>query len=381
MEANQRMKKPKILFFHNTIAAYRINFFRELSYISDLKVCLTDPELNNKIYHNDVECCDIDVTVVPRMTKLRAWLASLFQEHEYELVILPTLDNARDTLTANIICNETKKNHIPIGYFWEKWIPSRKDQPLPKYLKNTFQAVIAKTILKEADYIWYPGECTKKYFLSLGIAANKLFKIHDSSEIVKNKVIPSVFDSKELNEKIKVLYLGRIIKRKGLHILIQALSGIDQNKIALVVAGDGEDLEKNKQLAHEEGLNNVYFVGAVNTEDRYTYFSQTNIFVLPSIIERGTIEAWGLTLNEAMECNKYLISTDAVGSAYELIKNGENGQMVKQNSISEMQQALILGMKSYGSQIVTTTSRSLQTQYSYSNMAKDIINALTYRKQ
>jgi glycosyltransferase involved in cell wall biosynthesis len=48
-------------------------------------------------------------------------------------------------------------------------------------------------------------------------------------------------------------------------------------------------------------------------------------------------EAWGLVLNEAMQFGKPVITTDAVGSAPDLIKNGS---IVKNNDVESLYQAI-----------------------------------------
>ena len=54
----------------------------------------------------------------------------------------------------------------------------------------------------------------------------------------------------------------------------------------------------------------------------------------------GRVDVWGLTLNEAMQFNNILISTDAVGSAYDLIDNGVNGYMVESENVNQLCQAI-----------------------------------------
>lgn len=371
------MKKFKILFFHNTIAAYRVGFFRELSKISELDICLTDPELNNKVYHSSVIYDDLNVLTLSNITQIKQWMIDLLQRNKYDLVILPTLDTARDAYIGSVICKVSHKFKIQTGYFWEKWMAPKREQPFLKLVKNDLQKQVSKQILRNVDFFWYPGKCTKSYFLQqLDIRHDKLHKIHDSSVIEKKEIQKSIFDNEQIKNKIKILYFGRVIKRKGLKILLKAFSEIDSSNVVLIVAGDGPELEQYKNFAREYKLLNTYFVGAIQPDDRYTYFSQTDIFVLPSTIENGIIEAWGLTLNEAMGCDKYLIASDVVGSAYEIIVNNKNGQVFEHGNVDELRRALLKAIKNYNSPQVTTINKQLQEQYTYSNMAQDILKVL-----
>lgn len=357
-----------ILFFHNTIASYRLPFFRQLSKMSNLKVCLTNPDLTQKIYGNTVGLIDekFDVDYVPK-TKISKFLFAKMTEGDYELCVLPTLDSFRDAIISYYIC-KNKKNNTKLGYFWEKWEPSKDRQPFLKKMKNLLQRSVARFILRNVDVIWYPGVKTKEYFVNLGIEEQHLFKIHDTSMMeIREDMYPQ-----HQNNKIRVLYFGRVIERKGLRVLIEAFNKLKDDSLILTVAGDGEQLNEFKELVNKYNIQNIQFVGYVNPSDRYKYFLNTDIFVLPSIIEHGVIEAWGLTVNEAIQCKKFIIASDAVGSAFDLI-NDNNGIIVKENDVDDLADALVSAKKVYGNRSVILASEKILEDYNYLNMAEDIL--------
>lgn len=357
-----------ILFFHNTIASYRLPFFNQLSKMVNLKVCLTDPNLNQKIYGNVVTLKNenFEISYVPK-TDIAKYVSKKMNEKVYDVCILPTLDTFRDAFISYCICKSKKKN-MKLGYFWEKWEPDKSSQPIKKQMKNLLQRKVAQIILKNVDIIWYPGIKTKQYFLDLGINEQRLFKIHDSSMMeIKDEEF-----SNNQNSMIRVLYLGRIIERKGLRVLIEALNKLKDDSIALTVAGDGEQINEFKELVKKYHIKNVNFVGYVNPIDRFKYFVNTDIFVLPSIIENGVIEAWGLTLNEAVQCKKFIIASDAVGSAFELITE-KNGLIVKENDSDDLARALVVAKNKCHDKEVKIASEELLKYYNYLNMAKDIL--------
>ena len=358
-----------ILFFHNTIASYRLPFFRQLSQISNLKICLTNPDLTKKIYGNTVELENekFEVAYVPR-NHIVDYISKIVTEKEYDVCVLPTLDSSRDAFVAYCICKaKTKKMHL--GYFWEKWEPNKEKQPIVKQIKNSLQRSVAQIILKNVDVIWYPGVKTKDYFLNMiGIDEHHLFKIHDTSMMeIDEDIFPNKSDG-----KIHVLYFGRVIERKGLRVLIEALNKLKDDSIDLTIAGDGEKLSEFKKLVDKYDIHNVKFIGYVNPSDRAKYFLNTDIFVLPSIIEAGVIEAWGLTINEAIQCRKFIIASDAVGAAFDLLTK-KNGIIVKENDPEDLARALITAKKICHKQEVKSISEKILQEYNYLNMAQDIL--------
>lgn len=357
-----------ILFFHNTIASYRLPFFQQLSKMVNLKICLTNSDLAQKIYGNTVELKDeeFEVVYLPKRN-IAKYISNIITEKKYDVCILPTLDSFRDAFVSHCICKSRRKD-MKLGFFWEKWEPDKKKQPFMKQMKNLLQKKVAKIILKNVDVVWYPGIKTKEYFLSMGISKQCLFKIHDSSMMYLNEEKMSY----QPDNRIKVLYFGRIIERKGLRVLIEALNKIKDEDIVLTIAGDGEQINEFKELVNKYHIPNVTFVGYVNPSDRAKYFFNTDIFVLPSIIENGVIEAWGLTVNEAVQCKKFVIASNAVGSAFELITE-ENGMIVNENNLEDLAKALLVAKKVCRNQEVETASEKLLEEYNYINMAKDIL--------
>lgn len=374
----------RILFFHNTIAEYRLPFFVELAKNATLNICLTDSELSKKIYNTDSidkNYENIQIFTVPKKIRIKKWINYIIQSGKYDYVVLPTLDTVRDAFIARLICKCAKKKKIITAYFWEKWVPQKIKQPRKKRIKNSFQAIVAKKILKRVDVFWYPGVCTKNYFNRIGIPEERMFKIHDCSEMpedeldldLKWKVTNQIRPSQKI-----VLYFGRLIQRKGLSVLLQAFSKLEDDEYYLLIVGDGKDKKKYEEEVKKRNIKNVLFVGAVDPKNRYQFFSMCDIFVLPSIIYNGSIEAWGLTLNEAIQCGKYIISTDAVGAAYELIQEA-NGEMIPQNDVDALVEALKNAKDKCDLRAVKETSTELYRQYNYKTMADDIINALGKR--
>jgi glycosyltransferase involved in cell wall biosynthesis len=94
---------------------------------------------------------------------------------------------------------------------------------------------------------------------------------------------------------LRLLYVGRLERHKGLHLLLEALQGLSGYELKVV--GDGSDRRHLESLA--EGLN-VRFLGfQSNVAD---YYRDADIFVMPSLGPEGlplvTIEA----MSHALPC-------------------------------------------------------------------------------
>jgi len=117
----------------------------------------------------------------------------------------------------------------------------------------------------------------------------------------KTEVIKPGVEFKKFKMKKKepfVLFVGNLIKRKGLDYLIQAAGDIPD--IDFVIVGKGKERERLETVAPE----NVKFLGYVSDEDLIDLYSRALIFCLPSMGE-----GFGLVLLEAMASGCAVVST------------------------------------------------------------------------
>lgn len=143
------------------------------------------------------------------------------------------------------------------------------------------------------------------------------------------------------NKKI-ILFLGRLTKIKGVDYLIRAFADLGNHLTdsVLVIAGDGPEKANLTKLSNELGLSNVYFIGAVWDADfKAALYMACDIFVYPSVI-MDVAEEWGLAINEAMSIGKPVVTTDAVGAAFDLVRHNINGLVVPQRNIQRLSNAL-----------------------------------------
>jgi len=195
--------------------------------------------------------------------------------------------------------------------------------------KRKLISPIVKFFCILADAIVVPGSIHKRYFIEICGDPDKVF-------IAPNATTLKIADSQATDKKI-VLYVGRLIKRKGVDYLIKAFQKINDPEASLMIIGYGEEEEKLKRLAH--GSNNIIFVGKVSQDNLYEYYSRASVVIVPSISDEMG-DPWVFVLNEAMLHGKPVIATDAVGGAYDFIQNGVNGFMVPEKNVDELYKAI-----------------------------------------
>lgn len=147
---------------------------------------------------------------------------------------------------------------------------------------------------------------------------------------------------------LKVLFVGRLIPRKGIDCLLQGFAGYlgrtrkgsenaagsSSGNAELILAGSGPQEEDLKRQARESGMaDRVVFLGAVPPENMDALYRAADVFVLPSL-EEGMSNA----LLEAIAYGLPVIVTDTGGTS-ELV--GENGRIVARGDSAAIARALM----------------------------------------
>lgn len=149
---------------------------------------------------------------------------------------------------------------------------------------------------------------------------------------------PPVATRNDLKPDCFALFLGRLHRRKGVEVLLQAfhLAAEKSPALRLVIAGDGEEMEILRSQAEQTGLaDRIHFVGGVQGADKIWLLQNTQFLVLPT----PTRETFGLVLLEAMANSKPVIGTN-LGGIRDLIDHGKNGLLVQPGETVELAQAM-----------------------------------------
>jgi glycosyltransferase involved in cell wall biosynthesis len=117
-------------------------------------------------------------------------------------------------------------------------------------------------------------------------------------------------------ESFRIGYVGRLVEEKGVDLLLQAVSGLDEGW-RLSILGDGPSRSTLVQLCHELNLEDrVSFQDPLPSHEMPAYYRRLNALVLPSRTRPNWKEQFGRVLIEAMAAG-----TPVVGSTCGEIPN------------------------------------------------------------
>jgi glycosyltransferase involved in cell wall biosynthesis len=142
-------------------------------------------------------------------------------------------------------------------------------------------------------------------------------KIDRDKIILKPMPISLTVNPSNKENKNNILYLGRIVKIKGLELMLDELKSIKDMNIT--IAGDGY-----LKPALEEKYKYAKFTGFIFGEEKDNLLMKSNIMIIPSISQNGQIEGFPTVLLEgALSKNLLIISKEVKGIDY-VFKDGQN---------------------------------------------------------
>lgn len=176
-----------------------------------------------------------------------------------------------------------------------------------------------------------------------------------------------------------ILFASKLQKRKHCDHLLEAYlrmrpaEGADPHPY-LVVVGDGEQRAMLEERVRTSGCTSVRFAGFRNQSELPRFFDLCSVFVLPS-----RHEPWGLIVNEAMSAARPVIVTDEVGSALDLVRDGENGFIYPATDIDGLHRALTLAMED-PAKSVEMGQRALQrvNEWDFEADVRGLVSALHF---
>ncbi|MFX0186770.1 MAG: glycosyltransferase family 4 protein [Candidatus Hodarchaeota archaeon] len=231
----------------------------------------------------------------------------------------------------------SKKEKIPLLI----WLGGNERKALlSKYKKNIFTLLLSKLlvlyeiiILKSANFVFPVTEELFELTEKRNIKNKFLSPNYVNLEKFKDKKPETTSNS---NNKIKILFVGRFEKEKGVKLLIKAFKILLEKNanLELIMAGDGSLRGWIEDYLYKYKIKNVNLLGWIHHDNLPDIYNSADVFVLPSYTEGSPA-----SLIEAMSCGTASIAT-AVGDTQKIIKNEYNGILIPPGNIKKLIEAI-----------------------------------------
>jgi glycosyltransferase involved in cell wall biosynthesis len=232
------------------------------------------------------------------------------------------------------------------------------------YVKKITHFIAVSKITKELAVEHFGVEPDKISLVYNGVDVS-LFRMPDESELLTRY------------STLKIVYVGRIISKKGIDVLIKAMPETLKSfpNACFVFVGGGNislyrDMIKNNGISEK----NFLFTGHMGYLERGKIYREATVFVNPSFFENCSI-----SILEAMSSGCAVIASN-VGGNPELIESGKNGLLVRAFDYREFGRAIISLLKDecLNRKLGKEARKTVEKSFSSAKCAKDTYEV--YRK-
>jgi len=230
------------------------------------------------------------------------------------------------------------------------------------------------------DQIVANSEYTKNLAAEIGIDENKIIVINPGVFPAKNLDNSSIKEAEKLlkNKNPRLITVSRLDKRKNHEKIIMALRNLKQiyPNIVYTCIGYGDEEENLKKLTKELELNKqVLFLKNINQDLKNSLVSKSNVFVMPSIIHRNSVEGFGIAYVEAAQYGIPSIGGKD-GGASDAIKNNETGIICDGNNLEEIYSSIDLILKNNSYLELGKKAKECSTKFEWNNIVKEYLRIL-----
>jgi len=229
-------------------------------------------------------------------------------------------------------------------------------------------------VLDNVETIVANSEYTKNLAISLGVQQDKIIVINpgvNPVEELDKKTLDKV-ESLLKHKSPKLITVSRFDKRKNHEKVIMALRNLKQiyPSIVYICVGYGDEEENIKKLVASLGLQpQVMFFKDISNKLKNALVAKSNIFVMPSIFHKKSVEGFGIAYVEAAQYGLPSLGGKDGGAA-DAIEHEKTGLICDGNELDEVYSSINLMLQNNKFQEYGNTAKKNSTKFNWIEIIK-----------
>jgi len=235
-------------------------------------------------------------------------------------------------------------------------------------------------VFKKAQYIVANSKYTKELGVSMGLEEEKIHIINpgtnypvkiDKEEGMKAKeIFGSAFP--------KLITIARLDKRKSHQNILMTVKNLVPTypNIKYVCIGDGEEKKTLESLRTQLGLEKqVIFLPRTVEKFKVALLNEANLFLMPSIIYKKSIEGFGISFIEAGSYSKGSIGGMAGGEA-DAIEDGKTGYLCDGSDLNSIYETVLKFFHNDNYKILGLQANTFSKKFKWKNVVEQYLSLI-----
>ena len=156
--------------------------------------------------------------------------------------------------------------------------------------------------IQDSEYFLIASNVVKRSMIFSGVKEKQLFMAPYGVDFNKFNFVPK----QTLQQPLKLVYVGQVNYRKGIHHLLKVMDSFNENEVELFLAGGYTDT--TPFYLQYKDRKNIHFLGFVTRDVLASLYQKCDVFVFPTLGE-----GYGLVILEALSCGVPCIVSDLAG--------------------------------------------------------------------
>jgi phosphatidylinositol alpha-1,6-mannosyltransferase len=291
--------------------------------------------------------------------------------------------------------NEYLKNNKIRAIFFDHW--KSLEHIDTKYLNNypNFCLIHSKEInhklgsslntrmnkaFKKAKFIIANSKYTKELGISMGLEENKIHIIHPGTDYpvkINNECklkAESIFGS----AFPKIITIARLDKRKSHQNVLMTIKNLIPiyPNIKYVCIGDGDEKSNLENLRKQLKLEKqVIFLPRTEENLKVALLNESNLFLMPSIIYKKSVEGFGISFIEAGSYGKASIGGEDGGQS-DAIEEGRTGYLCNGNDLNSIYETILKFFTNDQHKVLGLQAKEFSKKFKWENIVKQYLNLI-----
>ena len=248
-------------------------------------------------------------------------------------------------------------------------------------LNDPISKTIKRYVIKNVDTMTVVSHAMQDEIKKLVPTAKQAIVAPMGTDL-SNLFIP---DDSVKRKPYQLLFVGRLVEKKGLQYLLQAMSDIIKQypNTCLNIAGTGPEQPTLEVLVKELKLaNHVFFLGRLSHQALVNEYRQATMAVFPFVqAKNGDVEGLGLVMIEAMGCDCPVVASD-IPAVRDVIIDGKTGILVQPYNVQMFADKILglLSMPDYTKKLANNSRELVLKKFSWEGSAQQYSKQLNKLK-